>query len=225
MKEIDALKRSSFFSELGNEDLNRIVSISKSKSFSKTSVIFTEGEPGDAFYYVKSGKVKIHRSNEDGKELIVHILGEGDIFAEATLFNNGPYPASASAFEDCIVGVIKNKDLENLISLSPKMSLSLIKIMSRKLIFAQQTIRDLTFYDVFSRTAALLLKLSKEHGIEANYGVKIEMELSRQQLAEMVSTTRETISRVISKFKKEGSLLEVDERIIIKNAQKLKEWL
>jgi len=224
MENIDSIKKILFFSSLSEEHLEKIAELTITRNYKKDMLIFLEGEPGEAFYFIKNGKVKVYRSYSDGREHILSILGAGDVFAEATLFAGTSYPASASAYEDCTIGMIRNSDMENMIVDTPTLALALIKIMSQKLIFSQQKIRDLTFSDVFARTAAELLKLSEQYGKDENGEVKITVEFSRQQLAELVGTTRETISRVISKFKKEKSIREDNNNIIITDIKKLMEW-
>jgi CRP/FNR family transcriptional regulator len=225
MKNTELIKKLTLFSELLEQDLERIASISMERNYKKNMIIFMEEEPGDAFYYIRSGKVKIFRTYEDGREHILRILGEGDVFGEVTLFSNINYPASASTYEDAIIGIIKNADLETLIKANPELSLKLLKLFANKLIFAQQKIKDLTFNDVFSRTASQLLKLAKEYGVKTEKGTSIKIQLSRQELAEMVGTTRETISRVISKFKKEKSVSENTDNLLILNFEKLEAWV
>lgn len=225
MKDAELIKHFSFFSELGDDDLERIAEISLERKYKRNMIIFMEGDPGEAFYYIKSGKVKIYRTYEDGKEHILHIFGDGEVFGEATLFNNIPYPASAIVYEDSVIGIIKNRDLEKLMRENSEMSLKLIKILTKKLLFAQQKVRDLAFNDVFARTASQLVKLAADYGKKTDKGIRIEIQLSRQELADMVGTTRETVSRVISKFKKEKSITEEEDKIIILNEDKLKSWL
>ena len=219
------IRKLNFFSELPNEELEKIAAISIERNYKRNRIIFMEGEPGEAFYYIIAGKVKVFRSQEDGKEHIIHILGPGDVFGEATLLSHVSYPASALVYEDAVIGMIKNSDLESLIRVNPELALRLLQVFAQKLILTQQKIRDLTFYDVFSRTASQLIKLASEHGSKTEDGVKIGIALSRQELAEMVGTTRETISRVMSRFKKEISVDEKDDQILIVNEEKLRGWL
>jgi CRP/FNR family transcriptional regulator, cyclic AMP receptor protein len=225
MKNTELIKKLTFFSELHEDDLEKIANISIERKYKKSMIIFMESEPGEAFYYVKSGKVKIFRTYADGREHIIHIMGEGDVFGEATLFNNMPYPASACVYEDAVIGIIKNVELEALVKNNPELSLKLIKLLTKKLVFAQQKIRELTFNDVFSRTASQILKLSKEYGKKIDMGIIVNIQLTRQELADMVGTTRETVSRAISKFKKEKSISEEDDKLLILNEEKLKSWL
>lgn len=225
MKDLNFLKINTFLAGLPEDDLEKIAVISSEHAFKKNFVIFLEDDPGEAFYYVKSGKVKIFRSYEDGKEHIVHILDKGDIFGEATLFTGISYPASASVYEDAILVTIKNKDLEKLLSESPELSLRLVRLLASKLAEAQQKIRELTFNDVYTRTASMLLKLAANHGRDTGSSTVIELKLSRQELAEMAGTVRETMSRVISRFKKDRAIAERDDKIVILNKSMLEAWL
>ncbi|MCX7921130.1 MAG: Crp/Fnr family transcriptional regulator [Clostridia bacterium] len=225
MKNTEIIKKFTFFSDLQESDLEEIDKISIERNYKKNMIIFMEGEPGEAFYYIKSGKIKVFRTYEDGKEHIIHIFGEGDVFGEATLFSNIPYPASASVYEDAVVGMIKNSELENLVKNNSELALKIIKVLARRLVFAQNKIRDLAFNDVFARTAAQIMKLAKDYGRKTDKGITIEIELSRQELADMVGTTRETVSRAISKFKKEKSITEEKDKIVILSEAKLNDWM
>lgn len=225
MKNTEYIKHFTFFSDLQEEDLESISNITIERNYKKNMIVFMEGEPGDAFYYIKSGKVKIFRTYEDGKEHIINIFSDGDVFGEATLFNNISYPASASIYEDSVIGIIRNSDLEALIQKNTELSLKIIKVLAKKLVFAQQKIKDLAFNDVFARTASQILKLAIDYGRKADRGVIIDIELSRQELADMVGTSRETVSRAISKFKKEKSVAEEKDKLILLNPEKLKTWI
>jgi CRP/FNR family transcriptional regulator len=225
MENIEVLKKIPFFNGLPEPDLKKIAQIVSEKSYEKGSIIFGEGDPGRYLYFVERGKVKVFRTYEDGKEHIVHILGDGDIFGEASLFNDIDYPASASSYEDSSIGTIRNSDIEKLIRENPELSLRLIKLMSRKLVFAQQKIRDLTFNDVFSRTASQIFKLSGDYGKKSNRGIIVDVPVTRQELADMVGTTRETVSRVISRLKKDESIDEENDRLLIINEGRLRSWI
>lgn len=224
MIDLELLKHHGLFSGLSDADLQKIADISFERTCKKNTILFMEGEPGEVFYYIKSGKVKVFRIYDDGKEHIINILGTGDVFGEVTLFTGMPYPASASVYEDAVLGIIKNRELEKLIISNSELSLAVIKMLAGKLIISQQKIKDLTFNDVYARIASQLLKFAEESGVETNKGIMIEMDFSRQDLADLVGTTRESASRVISRFKKERSITEDKNRIIILNSEKLRSW-
>jgi CRP/FNR family transcriptional regulator len=224
MTNYEYLKQISIFSQLKEDFLMKIDSISIMRNYTKGRIIFMEGEPGEAFYYIKSGLVKISKVSSDGREHILHILNEGHVFAEVTLFNNTSYPATAEVLEEAQIGMIKNSDLQKLIIENPEISLELIKYLNHRLIEAQNKVRNLALYDTFGRTAQALVKLSEDHGKKTSAGIELDLGISRQELANIVGTTRETVIRVLAAFKKEKSIELDKSNIIIKDIDKVKEW-
>ena len=224
MDKYDYLRQISIFSELKDEFLDKIHRISLLRKYGKGRLLFMEGEPGEAFYYVKSGIVKITKLSRDGREHILHILNEGHIFAEVTLFNKTVYPATAEVLEEAEIGMIKNEDLEKVIMEDPELSLQLIKYLNKRLVEAHMKIRNLALYDTYGRTAQALVKLAEDYGKESNKGIELDLNISRQELANIVGTTRETVIRALSTFKKEHSI-EIDKNTItIIDLEKVKEW-
>lgn len=224
MKQFDYLRQISVFSQLEEKHLEKIDSISITRNYTKGRIIIMEGEPGEAFFYIKSGLVKISKLSGDGREHILHILNEGHVFAEVSLFSQEPYPATAEVMEDAQIGMIKNSDLEKLIIENPEVSLQLIKYLNKRLIEAQIKVRNLALYDTYGRTAQALVKLAEDHGRKTERGIELELGISRQELANIVGTTRETVIRVLAVFKKE-KCIELDKSsIIIKNLERIKQW-
>jgi CRP/FNR family transcriptional regulator len=221
----EVLRRVPIFSQLKDEDLEKIMSITIEKKYNKGSIIFMEGDKGEAFYFIKSGKIKIYRSSKDGKELILNIYGKNNVFAEVTIFNDVSYPATAEVIEDAVVGMILNSDLEKLIKVNSELGLNLIKVLNKRLYNAQLKLKQIALNDTYSRTAQAIIRLAEEHGKNKSEGVELKLELSRQELANMIGTARETVSRILSQFKKEGAIEISGKRIVIKDIKKLKSWL
>ncbi len=224
-KTVDILKKVPAFSNLDEADIEKINDITLQRSFRKGSIIFMEGDSGEAFYFIKSGKVKIYKTSPDGRELIFAILSVGDVFAEVTLFNDITYPASAEVLEDAALGMIKNQELEALIRKNAGLALSIIKVLSRKLFNSQQKVKELALGDTYMRTAQTIIKLAEQHGKKTEEGLEVKLDISRQELANMIGTARETVSRALSQFKKEGSVDISGKNIIVKDMRKLKSWI
>jgi CRP/FNR family transcriptional regulator len=186
--------------------------------------IFMEGEPGDAFYFVKKGTIKLFQVLEDGREKILHFVGEGEIFAEVLLFDGGPYPATAQTLEDTEVGIIRNADMEKLLSQHGEIAVKIIKVMSRRLRQAQQHSRDLALKGAYGRLAGSLLQLARDYGTPREDGMTIDLNLSQQELASLIGTTRETVARILSDFKRLGLVGVERQRITILEPQRLAEW-
>ena len=221
MLEFEYLKHLPVFEELAPADLAAISQVTLERRYKKNMIIFMEGEPGEGFHYVKSGKVKIVKMSQDGREHIINILGPGDVFAEVLLFNPGPYPATAVALEDSVIGIIKNNDLENVVAGNARIALHIIRVMSKKLLHAQMKIKTLALSDTFSRTAHVLIRLSQQYGRAVAGGVEIDLDMTRQDLANLIGTTRETVSRVLNAMRKDKVLRFADQKIIIADEKRL----
>lgn len=225
MGNFDYLKKVPYFNELEDKSLEEMHKILIIKSFKKGSIIFMEGEKGEAIYFVKSGKVKISKTSSVGKEHIIKIMEEGDIFAESVLFVGGEYPATAEAIEDSEVIMLKNQDIENLILKNSKIALSIIKLMAKRLKNVAVIIENLALRDSIGRTASVLLTFAKERGINTKEGILLNLNLNRQDLANIVGTSRENVTRILSQMDKEGIIHLDRQKIIIKDIERLKEML
>ena len=225
MEAINYLKKVPIFSDLSEEDLQMMSEIILVRKYRKNMIIFMEGEPGDGLYFIKQGRVKIYKTTEDGREQILHFLQNGDVFAEVVLFDGGPFPATAEVLEDSTIGIIRNQDIDRFIKNYPDIAVRLLKMMSKKLRQAQMQIRDLALKDTYGRIVGMLYKLSKEYGEQCEAGTRITIPLSRQELANLIGTSRETVTRLLGDLKK-SKIIELDKQeIVIINEKKLKQWM
>lgn len=226
MEEKKLLRKVNLFSDLDDNLLDLVMKVIEVKSFEKNQIIFYEGDPGSALYFIKSGQVKISRILENGREIILHILGSGDIFAEVTLFQkNAIYPATAEVIEDAVIGMIRNKNLEKLVLENPQMALELIRAFTDKIMTIQERVRHLGANDAVERTIQVLLALSQGHGSKTQKGIELCVNITRQDLAALVGTTRETISRILSKLNQANVIDISGKSIIITDFEGLRKWL
>lgn len=208
------LKKIGLFSTLDEESLDKLSQIIVEREYKKGSNIFIEGEKAKAVYIIKQGKVKIYKTAQDGKEHIIHIMGDGEVFAEACIFDVCPYPASADAVENTIVYVINNRDLEAILERNPKIAIELVKVMARRLRMVAMQIENLSLKDAYQKTAALIVQLFKIHNKEIKSGSRMKLEISRTDMANMVGLTRETLTRALFRLKDEG-IIDIDGKDII----------
>ena len=219
------LDKISYFTDIGNDDLLTIEKISRQRQCKKNTILFSQGDPGEAIYFTMSGKVKIFKTSEDGKEHTLTIAAPGDIFAEVVLFNEVPYPASAEVIEDGIIAFIRNADMERALENNPKIAVAIIKALNKRLIESQSQVESLAFQDARSRTAEVLLSLARIHGKQSDNGIELDLGLSRQELANMVGVTRETFTRALMLFKK-MKIIEISGQVIrIKEINELESWV
>lgn len=218
------LRRVPVFADLTAEELQHIASLAFMRRYRKNMYIFMEGEAGEAFYFVKKGAIKLFQVLEDGREKILHFVGPGEVFAEVVLFEGGSYPATAQTLEDTEVGIIRNTDMERLLCQHGQMAVKIIKVMSRRLRQAQQHIRDLALKGAYGRLASTLLQLARDYGTPRADGITIDLNLSQQELASLIGTSRETVARILSDFKRLGAVEVERQRITILEPRKLAGW-
>ncbi len=219
------LKKIYLFSGLNDDELAEIAAFTLERRYQKGRIIFVEEEPGEAIYFLKSGLIKVSKQDGEGREHTLHYVNPGDVFAEVVLFDAGGYPATAEVVEDAEVGLIRNRDMDRALIKNPGMTLEMLKIMARRLRNAQRQIMELALKDTTRRLAGLLLKLAEEHGVLRNNGVLISLPLTNQELANLVGTSRETVNRILSEFRRRKAITIVKQEGIVVNRAKLETWL
>ena len=212
MENWEVLKKIPLFGELSPEDLKEIGNLLYSRKLKKGQILFTEGDPGAAVYFLKSGRIKLYKEDREGREHILHYVEPGDIFAEVVLFSRRPYPATAEVIEPGEVLVIPNEEMENLLKQRGEIAVNLIKVILHRLDLANQKIKELALKDSLARVCSVLLR----------YGPVIN--LSQQEIANLAGVSRETASRIINEFKRLGVLRAQGRSIEIINYDKLKDF-
>jgi CRP/FNR family transcriptional regulator len=221
----ESLKKINLFSFLTNEQLDCVAQLVIERFYKAGRIIFFENEPGEAVFFLKSGRIKITKADDDGREQILHFVHPGEMFAEVVLWGDSSYPATAEVIEDAEVQLIRNKDMEKLILEHPDIALGFLKIMAQRLRFAQRQINELALMSTTRRMASMLLYLAADQGKKIEKGIKIDISLTKQDLASLIGTSRETANRILSDFKKQKAI-EVDrQEIIIIDKDKLKTWI
>ncbi len=178
------------------EDISAIVVLQKYK---RGQLIFSEGDEGRGFYAIISGGVKIFKLSPEGKEQILHIMGPGEPFGEAAVFAGEYFPASAGALADSKVLFFPRLSFVALISKNPSLSLNMIAFLSQRLRRLTNLVEDLSLKEVPGRLAAYLLYSSKHK----NDPAILELGISKNQLASLLGTIPETLSRILSRMGRE----------------------
>lgn len=202
------------------EDISNSITI---KDYRADEVVFIEGEPSNYVYLVVTGRIKITKVSANGREKILHIIKENEMFGEQAIFENGVNPHSARTIEKSLIFLIRLNVMKQLIETDHKFAAMLLEVMNLKLRQAYRQIINLSFKDTYSRLASRLFKLARDHGVEEESGLLIKAKLTQQELADYVGTSRETISRILSDLVQKEILYIEKHRIYIKDYQALKE--
>ena len=218
------LRQTPVFSGLSDKELDELVPLVIKRKLKDDTVIFHEGDPASAFYLVKQGRVKIYKVAADGREQVLSILGDGQIFGDVPVFDGGPYPATAATMSETEIYQVKRDEFEEFVRRHPEVALKLLRVLGQRLRQAMALVRDLSFKQVPHRLAGLLIKLVRDNGRAVEDGTLIDMALSRQDIAEIVGTSRETVTREIKKMEGIGMLRLDGRKIIVTDEEKLTSW-
>ena len=208
MSATDVLKRVPLFADLSEADLARFGEVTREREYPKNSVILFEDDPGDALYIVSTGQVKVVLIGEDGREVILSVLGDGDFFGEMSLIDDEPRSAHVIAMRDSHLLVLRRDDFQLQLEQHPKVALELLRVLVQRLRRADEKIGGLVLLDVNGRVAQLLLDLAEESG-----GPKITRKLTHHTIAQMIGSSRETVSRAMRELVERG-LIDVSRREI-----------
>jgi len=207
------------FKGLSPKQYDELAMIATDQEYAKGGTIFAEGDPGDGFFLVVSGLVKIYKLSPEGKEQILHIFGSGEPFAEAAVFTGSPYPAHALALEKSRVLFLPRRAFIQLISRNPELALNMLAALSHRLKKFAQLIEELSLKEVPGRLAAHLLYLSRQQAGQD----QVLLPVSKNQLAGLLGTIPETLSRILGKLARTGMVAIDGPRITILDREALTE--
>jgi len=214
----DFLANTQLWRGLPDEQLDAIATIAIAKSYHKGEVIFVEGEDGSGFFVVKSGRVKVFKLSAEGKEQILEFFGAGEHFAEVPAFDGKCFPASATALEKTELLFFGRDAFLELLEQQPKIAINMLAVFARHLRRFARLIEDLSLKEVPGRLAAYLLYLSAR----SEHPNHVELDITKTQLASLLGTIPETLSRVFSKLSQEGLISIQGSRIRLLNPEGLR---
>jgi CRP/FNR family cyclic AMP-dependent transcriptional regulator len=209
MNTADFLSTVPLFKSIGSEVANFAL-MAREKTYPKGSVILFEDDPGDSLFVVRAGRVKVVLVAEDGREVILGILGVGEHFGELSLIDDQPRSAHVVAMEDSTLLVLRREDFRRRVEQSPQVAWALLVEMSRRLRRADEKIGSLVLLDVPGRIARVILDAAEEGGKE-----EIEKPLTHQTIAHVIGASRETVSRAMREFVESGWITTERRRIKI----------
>ncbi|MGA1841006.1 MAG: Crp/Fnr family transcriptional regulator [bacterium] len=211
MEIIAHLSKIPLFKGLPTTQMEKLTSIAIKKGVSKGKVIFWEGSESNGFYIVISGKVKIYKLSSEGKEQILHFFGPGEPFGEVPAFTGDRFPAYAEAIKETQVLFFPKDAFVALIKNDPSLALNMLAILSRRLQRFTNVIENLSLKEVPGRLAAYLLYISESK----NGSDEFSLDISKGQLASLLGTIPETLSRILTRMVKQG-LINSDSKRFIK---------
>ncbi|MFM2224410.1 MAG: hypothetical protein RJA07_612 [Bacteroidota bacterium] len=210
----------SVFCKLEHDNLQEIEEGKEGINFKKGQIIFSEGNKPQGLYCVNSGKIKLVKIGEDGKEQILRLIKPGDMMGYRALLSGDRYNATAIALEDCAVCCIPKQKFMTILKKDTNLSLEMMKLLGNDLKKAEENITHMAQKPVRERMAEALLFMKETYGFEED-DQTISVTLSREEIANLVGTATETAIRLLSEFKHDGIIELSGKKIKISNYLKL----
>ena len=211
--DISELKLIPLFSELKEEDLEQISKMTVRQVYKKDNMVLIEEEVGSTMFVILNGRVKISRISDEGREVILSILVDGDFFGEMSILDGQTRSANAVTLEDTELLIIRRENFLQMLHSYPQVAINLLKELAHRLRRSDAQIKSLSLQNALGKVGSTLLRIADDSGIIKQGKVEISQLPPQQDLANMAGTSRETISRVIKSLgqlgyvKKEGSKL------------------
>jgi CRP-like cAMP-binding protein len=209
-------RKFSLFAGLDDRELESVAAVAKSRRYAKDDVVFHADESGDIFCLIKEGQVKVTMISPEGKEIILSMLGPGDFFGEMSLVDDEPRSATVIATEPLEVLTIWRSDFLQLLNENFSMTRKVLAELSRRLRNASNRIESLATMDVYGRLARFFLDLARENGKVLENGYVAVTRPTHQSIANMIGTSRETVSRLIHDLMKQNLLLSEGKTIYLR---------
>jgi len=198
------LRQVDLFSGLATSEVRQLGDLVETELREQGEAIYREGDLSDTIYVLKSGKIKLSRTSEDGKELILCYVRPGEVFGELAITGQELRNGSATVVEDAFICGIRRDHLDECLGRNPGLALEFSRIIGRRKHQIESRIIDLISKDVRTRLAGALSELATDFGIDEDRGTLIDLPLTQSDLAQLVGSTRETTSTVFNEFRRDG---------------------
>lgn len=219
---LNCLKELELFRGLEKQEFVNVCLAAKKKTIEKGSYLFHQGEPADTLYLIKAGKIKLVQLTEGGREIIIDILGPGEVLGETALFLKEEYFYNAQAFETTKVCSFSLAQFEAVIKKNPDLAVKIISHLGQKLYEFVRLAGEVTGTSARERLLHILHRLADEHGRQVDSGILIELNLTQQELANMVGISRVKAVQIIGELKDDGIIERNGKYYLLKSDMCLK---
>ena len=210
------ISRVSMFSQLAYDDMLEISKMITHRSFEKGEYLCHEGDKYSALFIVNQGKVKLCKHDREGKEQILNIISDGNMFGEYYLFSDyEPYNFSAIALGEVKICMLSKKDMDYLLAKHPEISRKVLAELSNKLVKTEKLAQNLATTNTDSKVAYILSELADQYGREIHGCIEMNIPITREEMASYAGVTRETMSRRLNAFEKSGWIETKGNKVLI----------
>jgi CRP/FNR family transcriptional regulator len=214
------------FAELDERAIQKLSERCVARTVSAGHVLFTAGDECRGLYIIETGRVRIYRTNPEGREQVLHIEGPGRPVAELPLFDGQPYPASAVTLEETRLVFLPRADFESLYRTNPDVAQAIIRALGRRLRHLVHVTETLAFRDVAARLALLLVGYAERAGRETPDGVELTLDRTQEELAIEIGAARESVSRAMNQLRRKGLIRRIDrDHLLVPDVSRLRALL
>lgn len=207
------LRRVPLFASLSETQFDTLSAGSTRRSYPRNRTIVSEGEPSQSLYIMLAGRAKVQRSDSEGKEVILAMIGPGEFFGEMSLIDEAPRSASVITVEPCEFISIQKDSFKSMLAQSPDIAMQIMRGLVRRLREADKKIETLALLDVYGRVARVLLDFSEV----VNGERVVKSRLPRQEIAKMIGASREMVSRVMKGLENDGFIVSMPQgRLVLR---------
>lgn len=217
------LRASAIFASLPSKDLDALAAAAREDPYRPRDFVFMEGDRADWLCVVKTGRVKIVKHSRTGKDVVLELLGPGEVFGGVAVIERRPYPAAAQAMEPSVIVKLPAAAVIALSDRHPGVIREMALMIGRRLRAAHDSVRSLSVDPVEVRLAAQLLRLAEREGTPRKTGLALPFHLTRQSLADMTGTTVETTIRVVSRWLRDEIVADDDGRLVLRDVGALRD--
>jgi CRP/FNR family cyclic AMP-dependent transcriptional regulator len=213
------------FEALSADQLAKVAALAQVRSYAARAVVVSQGEPARSLFAIIRGRLKVASSGPDGRDTVLGIMAEGEVFGEVALLDGGTRSATCTTVEPCELLVIERAQFLELLEASPAISIKLLDVLARRLRRLSQRSEDAAFLDVPSRLARSLLDLASrfgERGRASSTEISIMLKLSQQELGDLVGATRESVNKHLKDWTRQGFLKLKDGRMVISDIESVR---
>ncbi|GAA0593062.1 Crp/Fnr family transcriptional regulator [Virgibacillus siamensis] len=222
----ELLHKIPLFKDLTDYEMEPIVDLAKHRMYRNGSHIFMQGDPLTNVYFIHQGRIKIYKTDFHGKEQIVNVLQPGDMFPHQGFFRQDDYPAHAEVIEDAILIYIPIKAFENFLINHPEICVKLFRVLGDIIMDLHNRLEEKILHNTYEQIIMLLLRLAKDYGKETNDNLmKIKTHFTNRDLANMIGSSRETVSRTLTQLKKQQLIATDKSGAYVLNTEALEDEL
>ncbi|KKO80526.1 MULTISPECIES: CRP-like cAMP-activated global transcriptional regulator GlxR [Corynebacterium] len=217
----DILSRAGIFQGVDPVAVQNLIEQMETVRFPRGTTIFEEGEPGDRLYIITSGKIKLARHAPDGRENLLTVMGPSDMFGELSIFDPGPRTSSAVCVTEVTAATMNSEMLKQWVADHPAIAQQLLRVLARRLRRTNANLADLIFTDVPGRVAKTLLQLANRFGSQEGGALRVNHDLTQEEIAQLVGASRETVNKALATFAHRGWIRLEGKSVLIVDTEHL----